>query len=610
MTCNSVVNSTASAGRPLLLWLSLTTIFSTLMTPTAAVVNTNCDLEDYYFGLMELDRSSWTRDDLEDLLSHTHSHVTPFIAPVPGTDDVLAALIEMDAVGENTVALRQFSAAQSSNARIHLFYSENATASLYPLDRTQWVPEHICPIFMFEIVPEDFDAAYSDLHNIRPVSPGLDESNRGTEYFGLCPNTTTLCNGDNACICGDFFQPPKASRGAVARAWLYMQLRYPDLSLSLCHLEQLLAWHLQYLPTQEEIERNGVVCEQWQGNRNPYIDFPDLAIHLRLHQRDCPIDVTFREDTTPTTVGTATNIVGAEESGLRFGNLPSFDGGGNGGFAPGGDDLEDVATREGLWGNVFEPTADGCAELATGDIYFYVLQSSPSRIGFFPLVDLPKGLTLYLADSLSFATPAVARVAEDVPQSPLIQLELPDDIAKGNPFGYGLNLLYGQDWDVVTQALRVRGDAIGGDELFLFCYDQEANFHLISALTTNGSFRDESNLVAGTTGMVVLNAPMDYYVYNGPYYSSMTAYQASLSDASNWLGFDLMSPYQSGNDEASKGYVEGEGPMTNIESVEQDSGGGLKGSGSAAAESSSAATTTPMMFVMSLLLMGMTMSLR
>ena len=75
---------------------------------------------------------------------------------------------------------------------------------------------------------------------------------------------------------------PEHGKGAVARATLYFLMRYPgdigdgDRELPKNRLETLLAWHKKFPPSQWEFHRNQAIAEI-QGNRNPLIDFPEIA---------------------------------------------------------------------------------------------------------------------------------------------------------------------------------------------------------------------------------------------------------------------------------------------------------------------------------------------
>jgi endonuclease G len=82
---------------------------------------------------------------------------------------------------------------------------------------------------------------------------------------------------------------PELGRGAVARATLYMLLRYAsqvDWSRSDYvpeRLPTLLAWHRDNPVSDYERHRNAAIHER-QGNRNPFIDHPDWTERLELSQ--------------------------------------------------------------------------------------------------------------------------------------------------------------------------------------------------------------------------------------------------------------------------------------------------------------------------------------
>jgi endonuclease I len=79
---------------------------------------------------------------------------------------------------------------------------------------------------------------------------------------------------------GDAFEP-NAGKGEVARATLYFVTRHPGYvgdgnESNLADVETLLKWHKQYPVSDFERHRNDKI-EEVQGNRNPFIDFPEIA---------------------------------------------------------------------------------------------------------------------------------------------------------------------------------------------------------------------------------------------------------------------------------------------------------------------------------------------
>ena len=68
-------------------------------------------------------------------------------------------------------------------------------------------------------------------------------------------------------------------KGDVARMIMYINLRYNDKidnKIVIGGIETLLKWNDEDLVSDLERQRNNVI-EQAQGNRNPFIDFPQLA---------------------------------------------------------------------------------------------------------------------------------------------------------------------------------------------------------------------------------------------------------------------------------------------------------------------------------------------
>ena len=80
---------------------------------------------------------------------------------------------------------------------------------------------------------------------------------------------------------------PGAGKGAIARATLYFLIRYPSeinatsAEYDKSRIQILLNWHQQNKVTRYEKHRNQAIAAK-QGNRNPLIDFPQLASRINF----------------------------------------------------------------------------------------------------------------------------------------------------------------------------------------------------------------------------------------------------------------------------------------------------------------------------------------
>jgi len=118
----------------------------------------------------------------------------------------------------------------------------------------------------------------TDFHILFPAD-SLANADRGNKPLGQRPE--------------DFL--PGQGRGEMARATLYFLVRYPgevgDHPRGVADrreytpedLAQLLAWHREDPPTPAEQRRNQAIF-RLQGNRNPFVDFPELAHQIDLSQ--------------------------------------------------------------------------------------------------------------------------------------------------------------------------------------------------------------------------------------------------------------------------------------------------------------------------------------
>lgn len=128
-----------------------------------------------------------------------------------------------------------------------------------------------------------------DLHHLFTCDPVCNSIRSNYPYHDFTeysPGKITAQRVEEACGKAEeeLFEP-EYGKGTVARAVLYFLLRYPD-QIEQSHMEGvdtklLLEWHLNFPPDLYERHRNQAIYEI-QGNRNPFIDFPEKINHIKL----------------------------------------------------------------------------------------------------------------------------------------------------------------------------------------------------------------------------------------------------------------------------------------------------------------------------------------
>lgn len=135
----------------------------------------------------------------------------------------------------------------------------------------------------------------TDLHHVYPTD-GWVNSIRSNYAFGeVSTPTTTTGNGSKlgpntvSGYSGTVFEPVDEYKGDIARALMYVSVRYYSLDGSWgtsdmtnksvikdWAIAMLLDWHENDPVSQKEIDRNNAVYNI-QGNRNPFVDHPEFA---------------------------------------------------------------------------------------------------------------------------------------------------------------------------------------------------------------------------------------------------------------------------------------------------------------------------------------------
>ena len=133
--------------------------------------------------------------------------------------------------------------------------------------------------------------AYSDLHHIRACNSTMN-STRGDKDFDNRRNISGATEVNGCWYTSKAWEPPDDAKGDVARAVLYMDVRYEnkyngkvDLETvdsigtstdgnQLGKLSTLIAWNELDPPDDFERRRNELIYTTYQYNRNPFIDHP------------------------------------------------------------------------------------------------------------------------------------------------------------------------------------------------------------------------------------------------------------------------------------------------------------------------------------------------
>lgn len=147
------------------------------------------------------------------------------------------------------------------------------------------------------------DTMYTDVHHIFPTDKVVN-SQRGNNPFGEVSSVEWFSlnggllgtNSYGNEFSGTVFEPIDAYKGDLARAWFYFATRYQHRLMGWSNgymvnlvlsgndwpafkpwvLEMLLEWHINDPVSHKEMLRNDAIWLN-QGNRNPYVDHPDLV---------------------------------------------------------------------------------------------------------------------------------------------------------------------------------------------------------------------------------------------------------------------------------------------------------------------------------------------
>lgn len=136
-----------------------------------------------------------------------------------------------------------------------------------------------------------------DLHHIFPTDGYVNQQRSDNPFGEVQTATKTFQNGSKLGTCksslgytGTVYEPIDEYKGDFARAYFYMSVRYygedsdwgssgmtTKSELKPWAIAMLLDWNEQDPVSQKEIDRNNVIYNSYQHNRNPFIDHPEYA---------------------------------------------------------------------------------------------------------------------------------------------------------------------------------------------------------------------------------------------------------------------------------------------------------------------------------------------
>ena len=240
----------------------------------------DCDTDEYYADVDMTLTGSALRAALHARIKSPHD-VIPYTS---SATDVWDALKEIDADPSNP-------------DNVLGIYSRRSMPDSLSGDSDGWNREHSWPKSC-GVGYEGPD--FSDLHHLFPADWSVNSA-RGNKDFGDCINDgTPTCEAPahaeapNTADDVDSFLPPPSTRGDIARATFYMVTRYDGgekdteaLQLvdgcgcaesgRLASYAWLRQWHEDDPVDDAERNRNAQICTDYQGNRNPFVDMPELV---------------------------------------------------------------------------------------------------------------------------------------------------------------------------------------------------------------------------------------------------------------------------------------------------------------------------------------------
>jgi hypothetical protein len=235
-----------------------------------------CQIPQYYSDIDFNQSQSIIESQLSNLITSTHNNDLPYTSDDIDTWDVLKLSDEVPTAPTSVFLVYGYD--DTDNELINDYTRLKSLSCHVSGCSGLWNREHVFPKSL-AVPPLDVGQPGSgtDVHNLRPCDGDMN-STRSNRVFqdgsGISHITTA----------GNWF-PGDEWKGDVARIIMYMQLRYPSQcsassvtfnSSTTAIPSLLLEWNANDPVSDLEMTRNDII-QNFQGNRNPFIDNPYLA---------------------------------------------------------------------------------------------------------------------------------------------------------------------------------------------------------------------------------------------------------------------------------------------------------------------------------------------
>lgn len=279
-SCASFPSSSSSNS------LSLTSSFSSLSSsissesslPSSVESSSSISESSSNSSASSLTSSVYTYDGYYASLQGLEDHqlkptLTTKLRSILGSNNLLPSSVTY---GNSRYALADTDVDPNNSNNLILVYRQTSVPKTWDAGAT-WNREHVFPQSKLGVETSNTSRHEgADYHNLKPANPS-ENSSRNNKYFDI---TTTSSS----------YAPPDVVKGDIARILFYMVTMYPHLSLvnltsgapsvhQMAQFSILMQWHQDDPVDAFELNRNNVIF-QYQGNRNPYIDHPELTCRI------------------------------------------------------------------------------------------------------------------------------------------------------------------------------------------------------------------------------------------------------------------------------------------------------------------------------------------